>query len=478
MLQFLVKRGCKTMDDLINEFLPEEEILNLLEADIDEEQLREKLDLYHDYELAKVLLQISPQQRKKLYQLIPIRKLTEIFEELDPEDAFLILKDTSIDVVIKIFKEMETDDLVDIIDVIDDKEDRITYLSLIDVKKRIAIKSLLNFDQSLVGSIMNNDFVAISKDYNVKKAIKKVVSLAPDIEFIHNIYITDDSGVLEGAMSLKELISAGYDQSQVIEDLMATNLIYVTPASDIEDAIEIMKNYDFLLLPVVDKEKKLIGIVSYDDILEALNEESTADYSSLAGLTDVDIDENESVFSSIKKRLPWLVILLFINLITSTIISGYEEELMLLPTLAVFMPLILNMAGNSGTQSLGVVIRLFATNQLDQKKYVLKHIFNEFLTGLVNGLFIGVGLFIMVIIFNLIRGYDFTVGLNFALVVAISISISLIVATLAGTLVPLGINALKIDPAVASGPFITTINDILSLLIYFGLASILISTLM
>ncbi|PKK94702.1 MAG: magnesium transporter [Tenericutes bacterium HGW-Tenericutes-5] len=439
--------------------------------------MREKLDIYHEYEISKALLIMNLEERKKLYQLIPIRKLTEVFEDLTPEEAFDILKDTSIEIVVNVFKEMETDDLTDIIQAIDDKEDQITYLSLIDASKRVLIKSLIAFDEDLVGSIMNNDFVAISKDLTVKKAIKEVVKMAPEIEFIHNIYIIDEFKKLEGAMSLKELISAGYDQSQKIEDLMSVNLIYVTPSTPIEDAIEIMKNYNFLLLPVVDKYQKLIGIVSFDDILEALNLESDEDYSSLAGISDVQVDENETVFTTIKKRLPWLVILLFINLITSSIIIGFEEELKLLPTLAIFMPLILNMAGNSGTQSLGIIIRLFATNQLESKKEIFKHLLNELLTGLFNGVVIAIGLFLMVIVFNFIKGQDFRTGLSFALVVALSINIALVVATLAGAIVPLIINALKIDPAVASGPFITTINDILSLLIYFSLASILIATL-
>jgi magnesium transporter len=462
------------MEDLIKEFLPENEILDLLVNTTNEEELKEQIDVYYDYELAKVFKDLDFDLRKKFYRVLSIRKLTEVFEELDPEDAFEILKDTSLEIIVNVFKEMETDDLVDIINAIEDKEDRITYLSLIDVNKRTIIKNLLDFNESLVGSIMNNDFISIPANFTIKNAIKRVVSLAPDIEFIHNVYITDEAGYLKGAMSLKELISAGYDQTQLMEDLMSTNLIFVTPLTDVEDAIEIMKNYDFLLLPVVDKNQKLIGIVSFDDILEALNEESDEDYSSLAGLSDVVIDEKETVFSTVKKRLPWLVILLFVNLITSSIIIGFEDQLRLLPTLAIFMPLILNMAGNSGTQSLGIVIRLFATNQLDKRKAILKHITNEFFTGLINGLVIGVGLFLLVIIFNVVQGQDFTTGLNFAFVVALSINIALIVATLAGTLVPLLINLFKIDPAVASGPFITTINDIFSLLIYFGLASLLI----
>ncbi len=464
-------------DLLLNEFELENEIISLINSNENDDILREKLDIYHEYEISKALLIMNLEERKKLYQLIPIRKLTEVFEDLTPEEAYDILKDTSIEIVVNVFKEMETDDLTDIIQAIDDKEDQITYLSLIDASKRVLIKSLITFDEDLVGSIMNNDFVAISKDLTVKKAIKEVVKIAPEIEFIHNIYIIDEFKKLEGAMSLKELISAGYDQSQKIEDLMSVNLIYVTPSTPIEDAIEIMKNYNFLLLPVVDKYQKLIGIVSFDDILEALNLESDEDYSSLAGISDVQVDDNETVFTTIKKRLPWLVILLFINLITSSIIIGFEDELKLLPTLAIFMPLILNMAGNSGTQSLGIIIRLFATNQLESKKEVFKHLLNELLTGLVNGVVIAIGLFLMVIVFNFIKGQDFTTGLSFALVVALSINIALVVATLAGAIVPLVINALKIDPAVASGPFITTINDILSLLIYFSLASILIATL-
>ncbi len=466
------------MEDFIEEINVAKEIALLLVSQSDDSILREELDKYYDYEIGQALMVLGPVEKKRLFELLSISRLTEVFEELAPEVAYLILRDANLEFVTKIFKTMETDDLVDIIGVIEDEEDRAIYLSLVEVEKRISIKSLLKFDQSLVGSIMNNSFISIKRDFTVKSAINEVVRKAPEVEFIHNIYVIDDMNVLQGALSLKELISAGYDKTQFIEDIMSVNLIFVTPTSKIEDAIEIMKNYDFLLLPVIDKDRKLIGIISFDDVIEALNVESETDYSRLAALTDVSIDEKETVFMSIKKRLPWLVVLLFINLITSTIISGFEAELMILPTLAVFMPLILNMAGNSGTQSLGIIIRLFATNQLKQRSSIFKHVLNEFFTGLTNGVMIGIGLFIMVILFNLIKGQDFMVGFNLAFVVAISICIALIVSTLSGTLVPLFINFIKIDPAVASGPFITTINDILSLLIYFSLASLMIANLM
>lgn len=465
------------MDDLRADISVEEEIISLINSNEENSFISSELDKYHSYEIARILTDIDDKNQKQLFNFLTQDKITEIFEELPPDTAYQVLRNYDDKFVKKVFSDMESDDLADIIGEIQDREEQISFLSLVIPKKRTVIKNLLNFDKNMVGSIMNNEYVFVKKDFTVKKAIDKVVSFAPEIEFIHNIYIVDDDNRLVGAMSLKELISAGYDKTQLIEDLMSKNLIYISPTEDIEDAIEIMKNYDFLLLPVVDKNQRMLGIVSFDDIIDALNETADEDYSRLAALTEVDITENETVFTSLKKRIPWLTVLLFINLITSSIIIGFESQLTVLPTLAIFLPLILSMAGNSGTQSLGIIIRFFATNQLDNKKAIIKHVINEFLTGLVNGLIIAATLFLMVIIFNLTKGEAFNVGLNFALTVAISINIALIVATMAGTLVPLLMNALKVDPAIASGPFITTINDILSLLIYFGMASLLIPAL-
>ncbi len=464
------------MNELYQYEISNAEIILLLESDLDFNLKREEIDKYHDYEIAKALQEMSKNTKNILYSILPSKALADVFEELTPEDAFWILEETSLGVITKIFNEMEVDDLVDIIDIVEDKEDRITYLSLIKVDKRITVRKYLDFDDSLVGSIMNNSFIEVKKTDTVKEAIKKVVTEAPDCEFINNVYVSDNDKLI-GALSLKELISAGNDRTQKVEDLMSENLLYVNPSTENEDALVLMQNYDFQLLPVVDKYMKLIGIISFDDMVDTLSHESEMDYSSLAGISEVSIDDRETVWETIKKRLPWLLVLLFINLITSGIISKYENALLLLPTLAIFMPLILNMAGNSGTQSLGIVIRLFAKNQLDERKSILKHLLNELLTGIVNGLIIAVILFLMVLVFNFARGEDFTKGLQFALVIALSINVALIVSTVSGTVIPLIINLFKLDPAVASGPFITTINDILSLLIYFGLATLLISSL-
>ncbi|QWC00652.1 magnesium transporter [Mycoplasmatota bacterium] len=450
-------------------------IIKILEENNHLKDVSLLLDEYHHYELAKVLINLDDDLFNKLYQALPLVKLTEAIETLSPEEAFNVFERLNIQTLIQVIDLFETDDLVDIIDFIEDKDKQVSYLSLIASSKRKIIKSYLHFDDDMVGSIMNNNFVSIHNQMTVKKAIKSVVDQAPNVEYIHNIYVVDDYNHLVGTLSLKELINMGNEKAALIKDFMNTNLVYLYPTTNVEEAIDMMKNYDFQLLPVVNTDQNLIGIISFDDTVDAMKEESSADYASLAGLTDVEITADETVFSSLKKRLPWLIILLFVNLITSSIISGYEEELQTLTTLAVFMPLILNMAGNSSTQGLGVIIRLFATNQLKEKNQIIKHLSKELLTGIINGIIVGIGLFVLVLLFNYIRGTGFQDGLNFAFVISLSISLSLVVATMAGSIVPLLINAIKVDPAVASGPFITTINDIISLLIYFGLTTALIS---
>jgi len=451
------------------------EVIAIIKSGRPNEEIREAIEKYHDYEIAKAIVEMTKDDRNLLYSYLPSRTLADVFEELTPEDAFYILEETSLGTITRIFNEMEVDDLADIIDIVEDKEDRITYLSLIKVEKRVVVKRYLDFDENMVGSIMNNSFIKINRKDTVKQAIKTVVDEAPECEYINNIYVTEDD-ILIGALSLKELISAGNDKDKLVEELMSENLLYVHPSTHNEDALVIMQNYDFQLLPVVDKYMKLIGIISFDDMIETLSHESDMDFSGLAGVSEITIDEKETVWETIKKRMPWLLILLVLNLITSSIITSYQQILILLPTLAIFMPLITNMAGNSGTQSLGIVIRLFAKNQLEEKRSVWRHLFNEFLTGVVNGLIIASLLFLVVLLFNFIRGIEFIEGIRFAAVIALSINIALIVSTTSGAVIPLIVNILKLDPAVASGPFITTINDILSLLIYFSLATVLVNT--
>ncbi|MBN2504085.1 MAG: magnesium transporter [Bacilli bacterium] len=451
------------------------EIISLVESDLELLEKRRKIDEYHDYDLAEALMQMSLSQRRLFFECLEYDQIANVISQLDPEDAANVLRETPKRLTQAILNLLQTDDLVDIIDVFQDHDEQVTYLSLVNPKARKLVKEILAYDDSLVGSIMNNNYLEVSASTTIKETIKTIVNMAPKIEFINNIYVLDN-GILNGVLSLKEVMSAGNKPTTPISEVMTVNIVSVTPWTEIEDAIDLMKNYDFFLLPVVDRENRMLGVVSYDDIIEALNRESDEDYARLAALSDVVIDaKRETVYQSVRKRLPWLIILLFVNLITSSIITGYESTLAMLPTLAFFMPLILNLAGNTGTQSLGIIIRLFATNQLDTRKAIRKHLMRELFTGIMNGIFVSILLFLLVIAMRSIQGETLADIVPFALVIAMSIAIALSVATVAGALVPLLISVLKIDPAVASGPFITTINDILSLLIYLGLASLMLA---
>ncbi len=457
---------------------PIQSIIEIINQDDTIEKKRLLLDEFHNFDLANSLLEMTPLERKTFFLCFTWKTLADIFEQLNPESVVDIFRQMPLTDVGKIMNLMEIDDLVDVMQEFTDRNENIKFLGLLEIEKRNEIKQLIEYDDTVVGSIMNTNFVEISPDMTIKQAIKVMVKMAADIEFINVLYVVDNKKLV-GAVSLKEIISAGNTPDRLINDIMTVNLITVKPDTKNEEAIFLMKNYDFLLLPVVDDDFEIIGIISFDDMFETINYESDMDYSRLAGVTDVNIDEeSENVVSSVKKRIPWLIILLFINLITSGIVTGFENVLTAIPTLALFMPLILNMAGNTGTQSLGVIIQLFASNQLIEKKDIAKHLLREFITGIVNGTAIGILLFGLVFAIKMIDGTNALDALSFAKVISISIAVSLSAATIAGAGIPLLMKLIKVDPAVASGPFITTVNDIISLLIYFGLASVMLSELL
>lgn len=465
-----------TQEDLLETY--QSDLLQILRGPSSKEEKRAALEPFHQNELAQTLPLLTPKERLLMYELLASPTIADMLAWMEPEDAVACIREIPNQHISTIFQSLQTDDLADIIDAFEEREERVTYLSLIDLSRRMAVKTILDYDEKVVGSIMNTTFVVLDKTMTVKNAIKELVRVAPQVEFINNLFVVEE-GVLIGVLSLKEIMAAGKTPEAKIDDLMTVNLITVHPTTPSEEAAEIMKTYDFMLLPVVDHEDKLLGVVSFDDIADVINEESDEDYSRLAGLTDVNLEEGgETVFDSIRKRMPWLVALLFINMITSGIVAGFEHVLSLIPILAMFMPLILNMAGNSGTQSLGVIIRLFATNQLESRHDIRKHLLRELLTGLVNGLLIGAALFLMVVIMRFLGGSPASAVWPFAFVVSLSIVVALMASTVAGAMVPLFMKTIKVDPAVASGPFITTINDIIALLIYFGMATLLLERLL
>jgi magnesium transporter len=437
----------------------EEQMLKAInEQDID--SFREHFLEIHPYDQAKFFARLSKDARIQIYHFLSPEEMAGVIENIESEEneyeTFLSEMDPSF--VASMLGKMYADDAVDVLNELD-KNQVASYLTIMDDDSAQEIKDLLHYEEYTAGSIMTTEFIAIKEYQTVGSAMQILKTEAPRAETIYYVYVVDEDKVLTGVISLRDLIVT--DDDTFISEIMYDRVVAASVGEDQEEVARKMKDYNFLALPVVDFQNHLLGIITVDDIIDVMDEEASDDYSKLAAVSDMDgLDKNPYVAA--KKRLPWLIILLFLGMMTANLIGRFEHTLDQVAILAVFIPLIAGMAGNTGTQALAVAVRGIATGDYENESK-LKLILREAGTGLITGTTCGILVLFIVYIW---KG-DFFLGL----LVGISILITLIVATLAGALVPLLMHRLKIDPAVASGPFITTINDLISILIYFGLAT-------
>jgi magnesium transporter len=437
---------------------------NLIEENIDE--FRKHFLSLHAYERAKFYVKVGPDIRRTMYHFLSPEEMAEIYEaiELDDEEVEHFIKEMDPTYAAKMLSYMYTDDVVDVLNELD-QDDRNSFLELMDEETKEEITELLGYEKYTAGSIMTTEYVSIQENSTVRSAMNVLRQEAPDAETIYYVFVVDESHRLTGVLSLRDLIVA--DEDAFIRDIMSDRVVYAKVTDDQEKIAQIFKDYNFLAFPVVDDNLVLKGIITVDDIIDVIDEEASDDYSKLAGISDID-DIASSPFKAAKQRLPWLVMLLFLGMITATLMGQFEETLEKVALLALFIPLISGTSGNSGTQALAVVVRGIATGEIDEKSK-LKMIFREMGTGLITG--IVCGLIVVGVVFV------WKQSLLIGLLVGTAICCSIFVATIAGSFIPLLIHKLGIDPAVASGPFITTLNDITSILIYLGLATLLLGQL-
>ncbi|MGD6965285.1 magnesium transporter [Rossellomorea vietnamensis] len=425
------------------------------------EIFREEFNSLHSYDRAKYFERINDALRLKMYQYLSPEEMAELFESLDKDETEYqdILAEMNPAYAADMLSNMYADDAVDVLNELD-KDQVASYLTIMDQESAQEIKELLHYEEYTAGSIMTTEFVAISANQTVRSAMTILKNEAPNAETIYYIFVVDETKRLAGVISLRDLIIS--DDDVMIAEVMSDRVVSVSVGEDQEAVARTMRDYNFLALPVVDFQHHLLGIITVDDIIDVIDEEASDDYSKLAGISDVDsVDRNP--FTAAKKRLPWLIALLFLGMFTASLIGRFEETLDKVAILAVFIPLIAGMAGNTGTQALAVAVRGIATGDLEEEsKWNL--VIREAGTGLITGTVCGIVVMITVYVWKGQLFLGFLVG--------VSIMVSLIVATLAGSLVPLLMHKLKVDPAVASGPFITTINDIISIMIYFGMATL------
>jgi len=419
---------------------------------------REELLVLHPYEQAMFFIKQPEEGRRELYKILFPGEVSNIMEHIDLEDIEPYFAEMDPRFASAILENMATDDAVDILKLLD-KEKLASFLTIMDKTEAEEIKQLLDYEEKTAGSIMTTEFVAIYHRDTVKQTLQQLKHEAPGAETIYYLYVIDEDKHLVGVVSLRDLIIA--NDEAIVGDIMGKSVVYVSAAKDQEVVAYMFRDYDFLALPVVDFQKHLLGIITVDDILDVMDEEANEDYSKLAAVGDQERLE-DSPFKSAKKRLPWLIILLFLGMMTASLIGMFEETIEKVAILAIFIPVIAGMSGNTGTQALAVAVRGLATGDYG-KGSKLKLMLKEAGTGLITGSVCGLLIFIVIFLW---KG-NFFLGL----LVGFAILVTLTIATLTGSLIPILMDKMKIDPAVASGPFITTINDLISVSIYFGLAT-------
>lgn len=453
----------KELEEKVDQYLDEDLLIRSLKED-NIDLFRQEFLESHPYIQAEFFLQIAPELRKKMYYFLSPKEVASIMEILEVEvnNNIEILLEMNDSYASEMISEMYVDEAVDLLNLL--SKDKIKkYLSLMDQPSAATIQQLLQYKEFTAGSIMNTDYVAIYANQTISSAMNIIRQKATEAETIYYVYVIEDNHKLLGVISLRDLILNNEDT--FIYELVNDRIVTVNVLDDQEEVAKVIRDYKLLAVPVIDTTNKLLGIITVDDIVEVMDEESADDYSKFAGVTDMDSSNNSS-FAAAKKRLPWLIILLFLGMGTVTLISYFEKTLEEVAILGAFISLIAGMAGNTGTQALAVAIRGLTTGESNEESR-WNLIIREFKTGAINGFVCGLLIFIITAIW---KGNYFL-----GLIVGISIFCSLIVATLAGALIPLLMDRFKIDPAVASGPFITTINDIFSLFIYFSIATMLMS---
>ena len=446
-----------------------QEILDIIHSGLPQAELAEKLSDYHENDLADALADLTAEERRKLYAILGVEQVAEIFSYLD--DAEPYLKELPPEEAAQVVSHMDSDDAVDALDDLEeeDKEKIVHQMDKVDKDAADDVKLLLSYDEDEIGSCMTTNYICIRKDMTIRQAMSELVKQAGENDNISTLYVVDEDEHFYGAIDLKDLIVARADDS--LEKLIARSYPYVTDHEKISDSIDRIVDYAERSLPVLNESGKLLGIITSADVVELVDDQMGDDYAKLGGLTSEE-DLNEGVFQSVKKRLPWLVALLFLGMLVSSVVGAFESVVAVLPIVICFQSMVLDMAGNVGTQSLAVTIRVLVDENLTTSKK-LHLLFKEMRVGLVNGALLAVmALGFLGVYIHFFKAYAWGQAFLLSGCVGISLIVAMVISSLVGTVIPMLFHKIHIDPAVASGPLITTINDLVAVVVYYGLAMI------
>ncbi|GAB6100262.1 magnesium transporter [Halanaerocella petrolearia] len=429
-----------------------------LEAD---SKIKNFLAKLYPADIAELLEDLSTAELRFVLPCLPLEKIAFSLTEIDATSKRILLNFLEAKQLKVILDNMYADDIADLLGSISIGKSK-ELLRLMKQDDAQQIQDLLGYDEESAGGIMTTEYIAVKESKTAGEALNTVRRVATEAEMIYYIYIVDKKQRLVGVLSMRELITA--DPDREIKSLMQKKVIHVQVDLDQEEIAQVISKYDLLAVPVVNSKDQLLGIITVDDILDVIEEEATEDIYKMAATTEVDLDTSrDTILQGAFKRLPWLTILLFASMLSGTVIGSFSDALSSVVALSFFIPTLTGTGGNAGTQSLAVVVRGLATGDIEPKE-IGKYLWNELKVGVLTALFCG--LIIGIVAFFWQGSYMLGV------VVGLAMFCTIITATLAGTIIPFIINYFGADPAVAAGPFITTLIDVSGLFIYFSLARV------
>jgi len=441
------------------------ELITELTRAIETKDDRRALDLMkglHAADIAAIYRELNIDEARYLYLLLDPEIASDVLVELEEDDRERFLKVLPSDVIANQFiHNMDSDDAADVIADLSDEKKQEVLLHIDDVEQAGDIVDLLSYDENTAGGLMAKEMIKVNENWEITTCIREMRKQAEDVDEVYYIYVVDDTNILKGVLSLKSLLISS--ASSTVKELYTRDVHSVNTSSSSEEVARIMEKYDLVALPVTDSIGRLMGRITIDDVVDVIRDEAEKDYQMASGITsDVEISDSPAQLS--RARLPWLIIGLLGGIFVAGVIGRFEEDIKINPEMAFFIPLIGAMAGNVGIQSSAIIVQSLASKSTGLESTVSK-LLKELVVAIFNGLILGALLFI----------YNFFFSDSMALTATVSISLFVVIifAALFGTFIPLTLNKLKLDPALATGPFITTMNDIMGLLIYFLMGRIL-----
>lgn len=431
------------------------------------EKILEVFENNHNADIAEALENLNEKERYTIYEMVESEDIASILPDLSTELQSEIITVIENDKLKKIFEEMSDDDIADIFGEL--SEDEVKHLlKLLDREEREDLENLIKHESDTAGGLMTTDYLAVFSGEKIRDVMEIIRRDGEAAEMLYYIYVIEkESGKLQGIVSLRDLLINR--QEIVVDRIMETNIISVTTDTDQEIVAEYFSKYDLIAIPVVDENGKMTGMITVDDIIDVIKEEAIEDIYTMAGLSEEEDEKKDhGIVSAVKIRLPWLMVSFFGELFSAVVMKKFDGVLSQLVTLAFFVPLIMAMGGNSGSQSSAVMVRKIALGEATRerlKKAVIKESAAGLFLGVISGVMVGI------IVYFWQNGTE--ESLKLGIIIGTALFIAVAWAAIFGTFIPIFFNKFKIDPAVASGPFITTLNDIGGILIYFSLASIM-----